>query len=79
MARPGPVRRGRSDRLGRRLGVADRFLRDGTIIWKGTVSSLRRFKEDVHEVRAGFECGIAACTRDTSSGLATSIFGLTLM
>ena len=39
-------------------GSKVRFLRDGTIIWKGTVSSLRRFKEDVHEVRAGFECGI---------------------
>jgi translation initiation factor IF-2 len=35
-----------------------RFLRDGTILWKGTVSSLRRFKEDVREVQAGFECGI---------------------
>jgi translation initiation factor IF-2 len=35
-----------------------RFLRDGTIIWKGTITSLRRFKDDVHEVRAGFECGI---------------------
>jgi translation initiation factor IF-2 len=35
-----------------------RFLRDGTIIWKGTVQSLRRFKEDVREVAAGFECGI---------------------
>ena len=35
-----------------------RFLREGVIIWKGTVSSLKRFKEDVTEVRAGFECGI---------------------
>jgi translation initiation factor IF-2 len=35
-----------------------RFLRDGTIIWKGTVSSLRRFKEDAREVQQGFECGI---------------------
>jgi translation initiation factor IF-2 len=35
-----------------------RFLREGTIIWKGTVSSLRRFKEDVREVATGFECGI---------------------
>ena len=35
-----------------------RFLRDGTIIWKGAVNSLRRFKEDVREVAAGFECGI---------------------
>ena len=39
-------------------GSKVRFLRDGTIIWKGSVTSLRRFKEDVHEVRAGFECGI---------------------
>ncbi len=35
-----------------------RFLREGTIIWKGAVQSLRRFKDDVAEVRAGFECGI---------------------
>jgi translation initiation factor IF-2 len=35
-----------------------RFLREGTIIWKGTVSSLTRFKEDAREVAAGFECGV---------------------
>lgn len=35
-----------------------RFLRDGVVIWKGEVASLRRFKEDVREVAAGFECGI---------------------
>ena len=35
-----------------------RFLRDGTVIWKGTVQSLRRFKDDVREVQAGYECGI---------------------
>jgi translation initiation factor IF-2 len=39
-------------------GSKVRFLRDGTIIWKGAISSLRRFKDDVAEVRAGFECGI---------------------
>ncbi len=39
-------------------GSKVRFLRDGTIIWKGTVTSLRRFKDDAQEVRAGFECGI---------------------
>ena len=39
-------------------GSKVRFLRDGTIIWKGTITSLRRFKDDVQEVRAGFECGI---------------------
>ena len=32
--------------------------RDGTIIWKGSIQSLRRFKDDVREVREGFECGI---------------------
>ena len=50
-------------------GSKVRFLRDGTIIWKGTVSSLRRFKEDVHEVRAGFECGIGLSDfQDLKSG-----------
>ena len=39
-------------------GSKVRFLRDGTIIWKGEISSLRRFKDDVREVREGFECGI---------------------
>ena len=35
-----------------------RFLREGTIIWKGKVQSLRRFKDDAAEVAAGYECGI---------------------
>jgi translation initiation factor IF-2 len=39
-------------------GSKVRFLRDGTIIWKGTVSSLKRFKDDVREVATGYECGI---------------------
>jgi translation initiation factor IF-2 len=39
-------------------GSKVRFLRDGTVIWKGTVSSLKRFKDDVREVHSGFECGI---------------------
>ena len=39
-------------------GSKVRFLREGTIIWKGEISSLRRFKDDVREVQAGFECGI---------------------
>ena len=39
-------------------GSKVRFLRDGTIIWKGAITSLRRFKDDVREVREGFECGI---------------------
>ncbi len=39
-------------------GSKVRFLRDGAIIWKGEVASLRRVKVDVREVHAGFECGI---------------------
>ncbi len=46
----------RSGVITRNAGV--RFLREGTIIWKGTITSLRRFKDDVREVAAGFECGI---------------------
>jgi translation initiation factor IF-2 len=39
-------------------GSKVRFLREGVIIWKGTITSLRRFKDDVREVATGFECGI---------------------
>ncbi len=39
-------------------GSRVRFLRDGIIIWKGSITSLKRFKEDVREVQTGFECGI---------------------
>ena len=39
-------------------GSKVRFLREGTIIWKGAIASLRRFKDDVREVNQGFECGI---------------------
>ncbi|MBI1845179.1 MAG: translation initiation factor IF-2, partial [Actinobacteria bacterium] len=39
-------------------GSKVRFLREGTIIWKGAVNSLKRFKDDAREVQAGFECGI---------------------
>jgi translation initiation factor IF-2 len=35
-----------------------RILRDNVVIYTARVSSLRRFKEDVAEVRSGFECGI---------------------
>ena len=39
-------------------GSKVRFLREGTIIWKGSITSLRRFKDDAKEVAAGYECGI---------------------
>jgi translation initiation factor IF-2 len=35
-----------------------RVLRDNVVIYTGKIASLRRFKEDAVEVRAGFECGI---------------------
>lgn len=34
-----------------------RVLRDGAVIYTGKLTSLRRFKDDVNEVRSGFECG----------------------
>lgn len=39
-------------------GSSARLLRDGAIIYSGTVSSLRRFKDDVRDVQSGYECGI---------------------
>ena len=35
-----------------------RLVRDGVVAYEGRVGSLRRFKDDVGEVREGFECGI---------------------
>src|SRR3569623_1123283 len=35
-----------------------RVLRDNVVIYEGRLESLRRFKDDVNEVRAGTECGI---------------------
>ena len=35
-----------------------RLLRDSTVIWTGRIESLKRFKDDAKEVKAGFECGI---------------------
>jgi translation initiation factor IF-2 len=36
-----------------------RLLRDNVVIWTGELASLRRFKDDVKEVKAGFECGLS--------------------
>jgi len=35
-----------------------RVLREGNEVWRGKIASLKRFKEDVSEVRQGVECGI---------------------
>ena len=36
-----------------------RVLRNNVVVFEGELESLRRFKDDVSEVRAGTECGIA--------------------
>jgi translation initiation factor IF-2 len=36
-----------------------RLVRDGLVIFEGSIASLKRFKDDVRDVEAGFECGIA--------------------
>ena len=35
-----------------------RVVRDGTVVYDGQISSLRRFKDDARSVRQGFECGV---------------------
>lgn len=35
-----------------------RLVRDGIVVFEGGISSLKRFKDDVHDVESGFECGI---------------------
>jgi len=47
------VTEGRIDRKGRA-----RVIRDGIVAYDGEIGSLKRFKDDVKEVREGFECGI---------------------
>jgi translation initiation factor IF-2 len=50
-------------------GSKVRFLREGVIIWKGSITSLRRFKDDAREVASGFECGIGLSDyQDLKSG-----------
>ena len=36
-----------------------RLIRDGVVVYTGKLSSLKRFKEDVNEVKKGFECGMS--------------------
>jgi translation initiation factor IF-2 len=49
------VNEGRITRAG---DTQARLLRDGAVIYSGKIGSLRRFKDDVSEVKTGFECGI---------------------
>ena len=42
-----------------RRGSQMRLLRDNVVIHDGELDSLKRFKDDVREVKAGFECGLS--------------------
>jgi translation initiation factor IF-2 len=46
-------------RIARSGEAQARLLRDNVVVWHGKLASLRRFKDDVSEVKAGLECGIA--------------------
>lgn len=39
-------------------GSSVRLLRDNVVVWTGELDSLKRFKDDVKDVKAGFECGL---------------------
>ena len=41
-----------------RRNAQAKVIRDGEVLYEGQIASLRRFKDDVKEVAAGFECGI---------------------
>jgi translation initiation factor IF-2 len=58
-----------------RKGVHARLTREDVIVSKTTISSLRRFKDDVAEVRAGLECGVLlADTNDIKPGDHLEVF-----
>ncbi len=42
-----------------RRGSSVRLLRDNVVLWTGELESLKRFKDDAKEVKAGFECGLS--------------------
>jgi translation initiation factor IF-2 len=46
-------------RITRSGNTTARLVRDGQVVHEGKISSLRRFKDDVSEVKSGLECGIA--------------------
>ena len=45
-------------RISRSGDAQARLLRDNVVVFEGKIGSLRRFKDDVSEVKSGFECGI---------------------
>jgi translation initiation factor IF-2 len=58
-----------------RKGLHARLTREDVIVSKTTISSLRRFKDDIAEVRAGLECGVLlADTNDIKAGDHLEVF-----
>ena len=58
-----------------RKGLHARLTRDDVIVSATTIASLRRFKDDVDEVRAGLECGVVlADTNDIKAGDQLEVF-----
>jgi len=58
-----------------RKGLHARLTREDVIVSKTTIASLRRFKDDVEEVRAGLECGVVlADTNDVKPGDSLEVF-----
>jgi translation initiation factor IF-2 len=58
-----------------RKGLSTRLTREDVIVSKTTIASLRRFKDNVDEVRAGLECGVVlADTNDVKAGDMLEIF-----
>ena len=56
-------------------GLFARLTREDVIVSKTTIASLRRFKDDVDEVRAGLECGVVlADTNDVKAGDMLEVF-----
>jgi len=51
-----------------------RVLRDNVVVFEGELESLRRFKDDVTEVRAGTECGIGVKNYDVRAGDQIEVF-----
>ncbi|HWV59347.1 MAG TPA: translation initiation factor IF-2, partial [Sphingopyxis sp.] len=62
-----------------RKGLHARLTRDDVIVSATTIASLRRFKDDVAEVRAGLECGVVlADTNDIKAGDHLEVFEVEL-
>lgn len=55
-----------------------RLLRDNVVVWTGELDSLKRFKDDVKEVKGGFECGLSLKnSNDIKEGDQLEVFEVT--